>query len=46
MLLSLTTDVGNALGILAAVIMIGSVVTGVIVLSVMGIKQLRRKGRE
>jgi hypothetical protein len=40
MLLSLTTDVGNALGILAAVIMIGSVVAGVVVLSVMGIRRL------
>jgi hypothetical protein len=46
MLLSLGTDVGNALGILAAVIMIGSVVAGVVVLSVMGIRGLRRKGPE
>jgi hypothetical protein len=44
--LSLTTDVGNALGILAAVIMIGSVVAGVVVLSMMAIKGLRRKGPE
>ena len=46
MLLSLQTDVGNALGILAAVIMIGCVVAGVIALSVMGIRGLRRKGPE
>jgi hypothetical protein len=40
MLLSFTTDVGNALGILTAVIMIGCVVAGVVVLGVMGIKRL------
>jgi hypothetical protein len=46
MLLSLQTDVGNALGILTAVIMIGCVVAGVVALSVWGIKQMRRKGPE
>jgi hypothetical protein len=46
MLLSLTTDIGDVLGILAAVIMIGCIVAGVIALSVMGIKGLRRKGPE
>jgi uncharacterized membrane protein len=40
MLLSFTTDVGNALGILTAVIMIGCVVAGVVALSVWGIKRL------
>jgi hypothetical protein len=46
MLLSLETDIGSALGILAAAIMIGCVVAGVVALSVMGYKQLRRKGPE
>jgi hypothetical protein len=46
MLLSLETDIGDVLGILAAVIMIGCIVAGVIALSVMGIKGLRRKGPE
>ena len=40
MLLSLETDVGNAVGILTAAIMIGCVVAGVVVLSVWGIKRL------
>jgi hypothetical protein len=46
MLLSLQTDIGDVLGILAAVIMIGCIVAGVIALSVMGYRQLRRKGPE
>jgi hypothetical protein len=46
MLLSLGTDVGNALAILTGVIMIGCVVAGVVALSVMGIRGLRRKGPE
>ncbi|MDP9180396.1 MAG: hypothetical protein M3O21_01575 [Chloroflexota bacterium] len=40
MFLSPETDIGDAIGILTAVIMIGCVVPGVVVLSVWGIKRL------
>ena len=40
MFLSLETEIGDAIGILTAVIMIGCVVAGVVVLSVWGIKRL------
>jgi hypothetical protein len=46
MLLSLETEVGDVLGIVAGAIMIGCIVAGVIALSVMGIRGLRRKGPE
>jgi ABC-type glucose/galactose transport system permease subunit len=44
MLLSLQTDIGDVLGILVGVIMLGCILAGVIALSVMGYRQMRRKG--
>ncbi len=46
MLLSLETDIGDVLGILAGAIMVGCIVAGVVALSVMGYRGLRRKGPE
>ena len=46
MFLSLETEVGDVLGLLAGAIMIVCIVAGVVALSVMGIKGLRRKGPE